>query len=110
MAKGQKTKTEITNKLLEVFKDNGAFLYNDGKEVRVNFSEDGELVQIKIALTAAKTPVEPGDDNAIPMTAAQNEELSFPIITTKEAKDTVVEPTAEEKANLKQLLSSLGLK
>lgn len=107
MAKGQKTKIEITNKLLEVFKDNGAFLYNDGKEIRVNFSEDGELVQIKIALTAAKTPVEPGEDNAIP--AAQNEELSFPTITSKEVKDNIVEPTAEEKANLKQLLSSLGL-
>lgn len=54
MAKGQIAKTEITNKILEVF--DGAFV-ND-KEIRIPWEENGETVQIKVALTCAKVNIE----------------------------------------------------
>lgn len=111
MAKGQVAKAEILKKIMETF--DGAFLYNDGKEIRIPMTEDGIDVQIKVALTCAKENVEPGDDNKLPGTTT---------VTTK-AEDTVfhfdggttpeeikpIEPTAEEKANVKSLLEALGL-
>ena len=54
MAKGQIAKTEITNKILEVF--DGAFV-ND-KEIRIPWNEGSEVVQIKVALTCAKVNIE----------------------------------------------------
>lgn len=54
MAKGTQAKTEITNKILEVF--GGAFV-ND-KEIRIPWEENGEVVQIKVALTCAKVNIE----------------------------------------------------
>lgn len=113
MAKGQVSKAQITNKLLEIF--NGAFLYNDGKEIRIPMIEDGNEVQIKVSLTCAKDNVVPGTDNAIPgAPAAQSKKeeavytFGSPITKTKEAKP-IVEPTVEEKANVKSLLEALGL-
>lgn len=52
--KGSIAKTEITNKILEVFDD--AFV-ND-KEIRIPWNEGSEVVQIKVALTCAKVNVE----------------------------------------------------
>lgn len=54
MAKGTQAKTEITNKILEVF--DGAFV-ND-KEIRIPWNEGSEVVQIKVALTCAKVNIE----------------------------------------------------
>ena len=53
MAKGQVAKNEVAKIILDAFGDK-AFLYNDGKEIRVNWVEAGEAVQIKVALTASK--------------------------------------------------------
>jgi hypothetical protein len=78
MAKGQAAKQEVIATILEAFGDN-AFMYNDGKEVRVNCSENGEKVQIKIALTCAKVMVEAGADNAIPGAGIKKDNASpFP--------------------------------
>lgn len=116
MAKGQVSKAQITNKLLEIF--DGAFLYNDGKEIRIPMIEDGNEVQIKVALTCAKDNVIPGADNALPGAAAQTKTdnsvytfgttMSATVTENKEIKP-VVEPTAEERANVKSLLEALGL-
>lgn len=103
MAKGTTSKKIITDKLVEVFE--GAFLYNDGKEVRIPMIEDGEEVQIKVTLTAAKTAVTPGDDVALPgITATTNTDAAM--------KNVIHEPiqaSEEEKANIAKALSSLGL-
>ena len=64
MPKGTVAKTIISKKILDTFE--GAFPYNDGKEIRIPIEEDGEIIQIKVTLTAAKVAVEPGSDNAIP--------------------------------------------
>lgn len=102
MAKGAAAKQEVLKKILATFE--GAFTYNDGKEIRIPCYEAGELVQIKVALTCAKENVEVGADNAMPgdfpapkMTAPTPERVA------------PVEPSAEEKQKVSDLLRSLGL-
>ena len=106
MAKGQKSKIVIQNKILELFPE--AFIY--GKEIRIPIEEDGEIIQIKVTLTAAKASVEPGSDNEIPTTAnvVNNIEVNNPVINQVDAT-TIVKPSEEEKQNLQNMLSKLGL-
>ena len=103
MARGTVSKATIFNKILTSF--DGAFSYNDGKEIRIPMQEDGEEIQIKVTLTAAKENVYPGQDNAVPGISAQTSgEINF-----EDKPKTVVEATPEEKQNVKDLLSALGL-
>ena len=53
MARGAEAKKIVIDKLLKTFEN--SFLYNDGKEIRIPIEENGEIIQIKVALTAAKT-------------------------------------------------------
>lgn len=102
MAKGQLAKAEIAKKILSNFQ--GAFLYNDGKEIRIPTEENGEELQIKVTLTAAKESVNPGDDNAMPgekPIAADDK----PIVNNNKT----AEPTQEELNNVSDLLKALGL-
>ena len=111
MAKGQ-AKTEVAKVILEAFGDK-AFLYNDGKEIRVNWIEDGNPVQIKLALTTSKVPVEQGADTAVPgsikpaVTAIPKSEMidfEAPV-----APAPVAAPTETEKQNIAELMRKLGL-
>ena len=102
--KGQIAKKEIMNKILDVFP--GAFVY-DGKEVRINMMEEGELVQIKCTFTASKNIVSPGDENALP--EVEKVGLTVEEVFSQPVKDTIVEPTAEERENVRNLLRSLGM-
>ena len=106
MAKGQKSKIVIQNKILELFPE--AFIY--GKEIRIPIEEDGEIIQIKVTLTAAKTSVEPGSDNEIPTAAniINNVEVNNSVINQVDTT-TIVKPSEEEKQNLQNMLSKLGL-
>ena len=61
MAKGAIAKEEVAAKILELFPN--AFKYD--KEIRIPIEENGETVQIKVALTCAKTNVESGADTAM---------------------------------------------
>lgn len=54
-AKGSIAKTEIFKKMNEDF--HNSFLFNGGKELRINWKENGELIQIKVTLTYVKEPV-----------------------------------------------------
>jgi hypothetical protein len=106
MAKGQIAKDEITKKILETF--NGSFKYD--KEIRVPMLENGEQIQIKITLTAAKVNVEPDGDIALP--GADNvvgNRIEFDDIAAPAQVAKVIEPTAEEKQNIADLLKSIGL-
>ena len=106
MAKGQKSKIVIQNKILELFPE--AFIY--GKEIRIPIEEDGEIIQIKVTLTAAKASVEPGSDNEIPTAAniINNVEVNNSVINQVDAT-TIAKPSEEEKQNLQNMLSKLGL-
>jgi hypothetical protein len=110
MAKGATAKAEITKNILERFPS--SFLYNDGKEIRIPFIEDGEEVQIKVTLTCAKENVSQGQDNAVPGEGNNTTETQSGVEALHEVmKDTVVhtEPTAAEKQNVSDLLRALGL-
>lgn len=107
MARGQAAKQEIMATILETFGSN-SFLYNNGKEIRVNTKEDGEPVQIKITFTAAKTAVEPEDENAIPGALNAADQVSE--VKEEETPKVVVEATADEKEAIADLMASLGIK
>ena len=99
-ARGSESKNIITTKLLETFA--GSFIYD--KNVIIPMVENGESLQIKIALTCAKTNVESGMDTAIPgATAAAT--------ATPKVIDThgVAEVTEEEKQNVLKAMKALGL-
>lgn len=102
--KGQKAKQEITNKILETFKN--SFSYD--KEIRIPWTEDGEPIQIKLTLTAAKVMVDAGGDTIIPGNVTETAAVSVQE-TFDTPKAESIETSAEEKENLSKLLRSLGL-
>lgn len=100
-AKGSILKQEIIEKILATFP--GSFLYNDGKEVRINGTENGENLQIKVTLTCAKVAVEGGDNIAFSDAATADMK---PVETNEKIPQ---EPTPIEKERLAILLNKLGL-
>lgn len=101
-AKGSILKQEIMNKILAIFPE--SFLYNDGKELRINGFEEGNPLQIKCVLTCAKTPVQIEKSVASEDSSSAGD-LNF---GAEETEDIPFEPTQQEKENLKNLLNSLG--
>lgn len=101
MAKGNAAKSEIFNKLLEVFPN--SFMYNDGKECRINLTEDGSPVQIKVTLTAAKVSVDP--DGSV---APEKPEETFNWDSPESIKPADVKPSEEEQENIRRLATALG--
>ena len=100
MAKGALAKADVTKKILSVF-DN-AFEY--GKEIRIPMIENGELLQIKCVLTCAKENVECGADTALPG------EFPTPVNAAPTPVNAApIQPTAEEKARVSELLRQLNL-
>ena len=99
-ARGSISKEIIVQKILDTF--DGAFKFD--KEIRIPMIEDGAEVQIKVALTCAKTNVESGMDNAIPG-------AEIATTTTPKAIDNhgVAEVTEEEKQNVLKAMKALGL-
>lgn len=101
MARGAVSKTKATEMILKAFP--GSFTYD--KEIRIPFQEDGEEIQLKCVLTCAKVNVEPNGDIAIPgeVSADINFENNKPI------EQKTIEPTQEEKDNVKKLMETFGL-
>lgn len=101
MARGQISKTKATEAILKAFP--GSFTYD--KEIRIPFIEDGETIQLKCVLTCAKVNVEQNGDVAIPgeVSADINFEDGKPI------EQKVIEPTQEEKENVRKLMETFGL-
>lgn len=104
-ARGSVLKQEVATKILEAFPVN-SFLYNDGKEIRINGIENGEKLQIKVTLTCAKVAVEGGEDNILP---GENLGTASSTQTSKTVEKVPQEPTNEEKERLKTLLNQLGI-
>ena len=97
-ARGSVVKEQVAQKILETFP--GAFAYE--KEIRVPMTENGELIQIKVTLTAAQTNVEGGDVVMSAATVASTPVEAKPVAT-------VIEPSAEEKKTVADLMAKLGL-
>lgn len=110
--RGSVLKNEIIKKIIQTFPN--SFLYNDGKEVRINGEEDGIPIQIKLTLTASKTPVD-NEDGVITVTSIGETPIKAEFEGGTEVRTFVPnekipdEPTEEEKARLKTLLEGLGL-
>lgn len=99
-AKGSIVKAETFKTIMDMFP--GSFMYNDGKELRINCIEDGNLVQLKLTLTAAKEPIE---DGGVLDFAKKTETTA----QTTSAAPQSFEPTEEEKNIVNDLISKLGL-
>ena len=82
------------NKILEVFPNS----FINGKEIRICGNENGEEVQIKVTLTAAK-------ENIVNETA----EKPVSAATTAPTDDYTVEITAKEKRTVAEMLAALNL-
>ena len=110
MAKGSEAKAEVISKILEYFSDN-AFAYNGGKEVRINMTENGEPVQIKLAVTCAKAAVEPGDEDVVPGTKPKvANAFDIPVGDAPSFEEKKpIEATEEERAAIADLMASLNL-
>lgn len=92
-ARGSIAKTEVMDKIKTLFPD--AFM--NGKEFRIPWTENGERVELKLALTCAKENV--GGDAGPAM------DFSGPI---EEAPPVIAEPTEEEKQNVRTMMAALG--
>ena len=103
MAKGAVAKEAIFAKMLEVFE--GSFMYNGGKELRIPYDEEGNLVQIKVALTCAKENVSANGEVQKAAAVASEEDAPRNFPEPRKA----VEPSPEEKKNVEDLIKSLGL-
>ena len=101
-ARGSESKNIIIAKLLETFA--GSFIYD--KNIIIPMVENGESLQIKIALTCAKTNVESGMDTAIPGATT-----ATTVTPTPKAIDNhgIAEVTEEEKQNVLKAMAALGL-
>lgn len=103
-ARGAASKESVANKILEMFPN--AFRYE--KEIRVPMEENGEIVQIKVTLTAAKNNVEVGGDTAMP--GAETASFAATPAPAQLKQDAVhIAPTAAEEANVKSFLGMMGL-
>ncbi|HAH17784.1 MAG TPA: hypothetical protein DCL29_02015 [Eubacterium sp.] len=94
MARGSESKQKVIDKIKEIYPD--AFIY--GKELRIPMEEDGMRVEIKVALTCAKTNVG-GDGDSV----ESQGEVSAPVNAPAAA------PSEQEKQNIADLMSRLGI-
>ena len=100
-ARGAESKEKVAEIILQTFP--AAFRYE--KEIRIPMVENGEEVQIKVTLTAAKANVSAGGDTALP--GEQVIKASNPSVESN--VKVPIEPTEEEKKNVSDLLTLLGL-
>lgn len=94
-AKGAESKTRIFSKLQDLYPD--AFWEDTDKILRIPMEENGDTIEIKVSLTAAKVNL-------------RNTEIKNAFDNPVSEKQVVdIEPTAEEKANIEALLKSLNM-
>lgn len=104
--KGSESKSIVTKKILEIFPD--AFLYNNDKEIRIPFKEQGDQVEIKVVLSCAKTPVREAavyDWSTNSSTTTSNESISAPV----SAPQPQTQISEEDRRKVAELMAKLGL-
>ena len=98
IARGQLAKQEVMDKILSTFE--GSFI--DGKVARIPMYENGELVQIKVQLTAAKDIIDPYWNEP-------DLDYSQAAPASKVEVEVLKEPTKEELEKTKNFMETLGL-
>lgn len=104
MAKGSTAKVNVINKISEIFGDD--FIGEIDKKVYIWADDGGDRVQIALALTCPKTPVDVPDKHPV----QKVEDWDFSSEQANERK--VVERatiTEEETQRVADLMKSLGL-
>ena len=108
MARGTESKNIITAKLLETFA--GSFIYD--KNIIIPMVENGENLQIKIALTCIKTNVSAEDSTPAEFkttsVANASNELNFE--DTPAPSPAEINATPEEKANIARLVEKFNIR
>lgn len=97
MAKGAQAKINVTNKIANVFGED--WIGEVNKKLYVWADDGGERVQISIALTCPKTPIDAPDKNFVP-----DNDWSDDVSAPKPAMI-----SEEEKKNIADLMERLGL-
>ena len=96
--KGTEAKNNVFAKMMEIFPN--AFWETEGKILRVPMTEKGDVIEIKVQLTAAKNVLGGGGAPAANVTG----EVNF-----TQPPQPSTEPTQQEKDNVQNLLKSLGM-
>lgn len=96
MAKGALSKTLIGTAILQVFP--GSFIDSDQKTIRIPTTCEGQLIEVKIQMTAAKDVIGGGNDG-----------LPSSETVTKQAVPQNTEMTDDEIREVRELITRLGL-
>lgn len=96
--KGTEAKNNLFAKMMETFPN--AFWETEGKILRVPMTEKGDVIEIKVQLTAAKNVLGGGGAPTTDVTGEVN--FTQPLQPS-------TEPTQQEKDNVQNLLKSLGM-
>lgn len=111
-ARGTEAKTEIFAKVMKTFPN--AFWEDEGKVLRIPFSEGGNLVEVKMTLTAAKNIL--GGEMQASAFQLKNAPNPTPTNSAAAAAASMVvdtrtdmEMTQAEKNNVASLMKALGL-
>ena len=107
MAKGVVAKENVTKTLAEAFGSN--FIGEYDKKIYVWANDGGEMVQIAMSLTCPKNPIQV--DTSVTTASGDWDFSDNPKINTTVAVANAApaEITAEEKANIADLMAKLGL-
>lgn len=101
MAKGQIAKDYVAKKLAETFGEH--YLGEVDKKYYVEAPENGEMIQIAIAMTCPKNPV--AVSNAPVVRSGGMDFEAEPVLTAPK----VTEVTDEERQNIADMMRRLGL-
>ena len=101
-AKGSIAKSDIFKKILDTF--DGSFM-NGEKELRIPWVENGEQLEIKVALTAAKDIL--GGDAKPQVNPTHAEPVNTSIPTSTQTVNVPSEPTEEEKERVAKLVAAM---
>ena len=107
MAKGAVAKTNVINKIAMAFGND--FIGEVDKKVYVWADDDGERVQIALALTCPKVQVDAPDGSSYTDHSDWNFEDDTVIATKASVATKAAEVTEEEKARIADMMSRLGL-
>jgi len=105
MARGTESKNQIFKKLQEMFLD--SFWEDEGKILRIPMTENGECIEVKVTLTAAKTNLGVGEGVSSAFADAAPSGIN-PGVDMNEPTP-AIQVSEEEKANVAKLLQSLNL-
>ena len=108
MAKGAQAKQQIFTKLLEVFP--GSFMQDD-KILRIVEQENGETVEIKVTLTAAKDILGAGTSSNQITKPTPTEEFDWSDTQGSSGVEAAAaaDLSETEKENIRKIMEALGL-